>query len=105
MSEKHLPYIGGNFDRIIFDGDGSTWVCEYIVELPISGAADEFFKIREMPDMTLYGYPLTGKIVRCRDCKFYDTDWESEAHPGRWWCDEIWHYREPDGFCKWGERK
>ena len=48
---------------------------------------------------------LAGEIVRCRDCKFYDTDWESEAHPGRWWCDESWHYREPDGFCKWGERR
>lgn len=28
MSEKHLPYIGGNFDRIVFEGDGSTWVRE-----------------------------------------------------------------------------
>ena len=30
MSEKHLPYIGGNFDRIVFDGDGSTWVREQL---------------------------------------------------------------------------
>jgi uncharacterized CHY-type Zn-finger protein len=28
MSEKHYPYIGGAFDRIIFDGDGSVWVKE-----------------------------------------------------------------------------
>lgn len=28
MSEKHYPYYGGNFDRIIFDGDGSVWVSE-----------------------------------------------------------------------------
>lgn len=28
MSEKHYPYYGGNFDRIIFDGDGSAWVQE-----------------------------------------------------------------------------
>lgn len=28
MSEKHYPYIGGGFDRIIFDGDGSVWVPE-----------------------------------------------------------------------------
>lgn len=28
MSEKHYPYIGGSFDRIIFDGDGSVWVPE-----------------------------------------------------------------------------
>lgn len=26
MSEKHYPYIGGAFDRIVFDGDGSVWV-------------------------------------------------------------------------------
>ena len=30
MSEKHLPYIGGNFDRIVFNGDGSTWVREQL---------------------------------------------------------------------------
>lgn len=28
MSEKHYPYYGGNFDRIIFDKDGSVWVPE-----------------------------------------------------------------------------
>lgn len=28
MSEKHYPYIGGSFDRIVFDGDGSVWVPE-----------------------------------------------------------------------------
>ena len=25
MSVKTLPWIGGNFDRIIFKGDNSTW--------------------------------------------------------------------------------
>lgn len=28
MSEKHYPYYGGSFDRIIFDKDGSVWVHE-----------------------------------------------------------------------------
>ena len=28
MSEKHYPYCGGSFDRIIFDKDGSVWVPE-----------------------------------------------------------------------------
>ncbi len=28
MSEKHYPYFGGSFDRIVFDGDGSVWVPE-----------------------------------------------------------------------------
>ena len=26
MSEKHYPYIGGSYDRIVFDGDESEWV-------------------------------------------------------------------------------
>ena len=28
MSEKHLPFIGGNFDRIVFERDNSSWVKE-----------------------------------------------------------------------------
>ncbi len=28
MTEKHYPYCGGSFDRIIFDKDGSVWVPE-----------------------------------------------------------------------------
>lgn len=28
MSEKHYPYYGGAFDRIVFDMDGSVWVPE-----------------------------------------------------------------------------
>lgn len=32
MSEKHLPGIGGAFDRIVFDGDGTAWVPERTCE-------------------------------------------------------------------------
>ena len=28
MSEKHYPCAGGEFDRIVFDGDGSVWTRE-----------------------------------------------------------------------------
>lgn len=86
---------------------------EYIVKLPTYGAADEFFKTHEMPDMTLYGYPLTGEIVRCRDCKHMHTvhSWLGMD------VDECWLHAdpetgalgknrtEPDGFCAWGERR
>lgn len=44
------------------------------------------------------------EIVRCRDCRHYHATYNG--------CDEfgdIWHDEyakvEPDGFCKWGERK
>lgn len=46
------------------------------------------------------------KIVRCRDCDYYDH-WDAsgpyrEKHVcGHWDCLEI----EPDGFCAWGERR
>ena len=73
---------------------------EYIVKLPTYGAADEFFKTHEMPDMTLYGYPLTGEIVRCRDCANY----EYREHLQRSYC--FGEYAtEPDGFCAWGVRR
>lgn len=84
---------------------------EYIVKLPISGAADEFFKTHEMPDMTLYGYPLTGEIVRCRDCAKADY---AEVHmfdgsrPRKWTCTRFkgfYHMVQPDGFCSRGERR
>lgn len=50
------------------------------------------------------GHWLTGdEIVRCRDCEFSMFDKEcSRVDP---WEDETWFAIEPDGFCKWGERK
>ena len=49
---------------------------------------------------------MAQEIVRCRDCKNY------EPKDGTWLnCRfEIdgfiqWRYAEPDGFCKWGEKK
>ena len=45
-------------------------------------------------------------IVRCRDCQMYDPSGEpSSAYPDRHWCDKLWRYMPPDGFCSWGERR
>ena len=47
--------------------------------------------------------PISAKqeVVRCRDCKHYDTHTEPSIcyreMPGR--------IIEPDGFCAWGVRK
>lgn len=41
-------------------------------------------------------------IVRCRDCKWYDEGMCYQPDgDGGFLCLE----REPDGFCKWGEKK
>lgn len=53
MSEKHYPYIGGSFDRIVFDGDGSTWVPE-----------SENAKLRELADAVKEFVEDT----HCEDC-------------------------------------
>ena len=73
---------------------------EYIVKLPTYGAADEFFKTHEMPDMTLYGYPLTGEIVRCRDCANPSFD-----EFGGGWCNENCREVKPWDYCAWAKRK
>jgi len=63
---------------------------EYIVE--VTG---------QMPD-AIYERELT-EIVRCRDCKYGIDGGEYCAEN----CADSWDWRnvEPDGFCKWGERK
>lgn len=89
---------------------------EYIVKLPTYGAADEFFKTHEMPDMTLYGYPLTEEIVRCRDCvhsseenRCTSTGWVDVlvCESKQWSTSSLMpsHTVKDDGFCAWGERK
>ena len=63
MSEKHLPYIGGNFDRIVFNGDGSTWVREQL-----GTRYSELFGTPERAARTLMGFgPLS-----CFRCALYD---------------------------------
>ena len=57
--------------------------------------------------------PISAKreIVRCRDCEHFDS-----LRDGCWWfahaerqSDYSWADEpsdvEPDGFCKWGERR
>jgi len=77
---------------------------EYIVKLPMSGAADEFIAKHGVDDCRLYGYKLTGEIIRCRDCKHYITKFRDE-YDDTVWCGLHAGYVEPDGFCAWGERR
>ena len=46
---------------------------------------DEFYSF-------LWGFPVREQIVRCRDCKYFDTRK----------CKSQWPFRL-DGFCAWGE--
>lgn len=58
--------------------------------------------------VSLWGLPVREEIVRCKDCKQYSkhewiliTDVSDVCH---FWGGEPTKV-EPDGFCKWGERR
>ena len=44
----------------------------------------------------LLGLPVLEEVVRCRDCKRFNTNETCALF------DDA--FVEPDGFCKWGER-
>ena len=79
---------------------------EYIVSVPDEAA--EYFIARFGLDGTkMMGYDLTGENIRCRDCRRFHPS-ESSLLACRFELDNglvQWRYAEPDGFCKWGERK
>lgn len=45
------------------------------------------------------------KVVRCRDCKYYETVPEDSGDWCGYWTDRIYADTRGSGFCKWGERK
>ena len=60
-------------------------MAEYIVEEPSEHSAS--WRVHE-------------RIVRCRDCKYCMSYWQSD------YCDYFAHVtNDPDGFCAWGERR
>lgn len=58
MSEKHLPGVGGMFDRVVFDGDDTVWV----------------------PERTCTNTKMDGSYFMCSRCHaaFDMLDWEVE---------------------------
>ena len=72
---------------------------EYVCELPVDGMTS-FVSGGEL-------IPVREYIVRCKDCKHYsDHEWVLVTDVS-----DVCHFFgdgvkvEPDGFCKWGERK
>lgn len=69
----------------------------------------EFVGCRSMmgegTDGAIYDMRLTDEeIVRCRDCRHYD---HGDAGCMLWVLagNGMLHVDNPDGYCKWGERK
>ena len=49
-----------------------------------------------------YGYV---KVVRCRDCKWFDGRPNYQLCRRDMSCDEIAVFAEPNGFCAWGVKR
>lgn len=60
-------------------------MAEYAVEEPSDRSAS--WRVRE-------------RIVRCRDCKYYEPNTYSHFT-----CELLTFHVDPDGFCAWGERR
>lgn len=43
-------------------------------------------------------------IIRCKDCKNYQTDWET-SYPNRHYCATMDSFIPEDGFCSYAERR
>jgi len=68
-------------------------MAEYIIE--DNGWIENGGYIRPAPS----GWLPPKPIVRCRDCKHYDDYLGTCLRPSHNFA------AEPDGFCKWGERR
>ncbi|HAM16023.1 MAG TPA: hypothetical protein DCP91_09250 [Eggerthellaceae bacterium] len=90
-------------------GDEEDEMSEYIIELT-DDELNMIIAAHGVEDCQLFGYQLTGEIVRCRDCEHFEQyrvtlkghTWE------HYWCkrdDDHLAHAEPDGFCSWGYRK
>jgi len=72
-------------------------MAEYIVEFAPSAHPYLLFAVREYIDPR-----CVEPIVRCRDCANYEATGNCTLHHLADGClGEV----EPDGFCKWGERR
>ena len=47
---------------------------------------------------------IVGELVRCKDCKEYQTDWEPSV-PNRHFCAVMDSMMKPMDYCSYGERQ
>lgn len=76
---------------------------EYVIKVDEN---DERWHYVEQQYTHFFGYPIVEEIVRCRDCKFCHKNYcEKRTSPTASPSEIFWIPVEPDGFCKWGEKR
>lgn len=74
------------WDHHFHDGDGLQALCD---------VAEILEAVR--------GHPGVVDIVRCKECKMWNTEWKHEA--GDCYCYKFFQFTDPDFFCAGGERR
>ena len=65
---------------------------------------DDWESINEDGAVCLRSHLTGEEIIRCEDCKWFDTETYSKEHP-KGFCPNIGCLSEPDWYCADGERK
>ena len=55
-------------------------------------------KIKELPS-------AQPEIIRCKDCKYWDTTWQNDYAPNYHYCPMIDGTRRNDFYCAYAERR
>ena len=48
---------------------------------------------------------IQPEIIRCKDCKYWDTTWQNDYAPNYHYCPMIDGTRRNDFYCAYAERK
>jgi len=76
-------------------------VSEYIIELP-DCVVEKHMALTGQPPQSFHGQPLTGELVRCRDC----VNWDSEKLGYLAdFCPAVRKCTHPNDWCCWGYEK
>ena len=76
---------------------------EYVVDFG-DGRSNSFVRLN-MALLRENGSKLVERVVRCRDCKWFDSRPNYQLCRRDMSCDEIAVCAEPNGFCAWACRK
>ena len=76
---------------------------EYIISVPDDAGFVEYSYIRGGRKYnTHYAYKSMERLVRCKECKYWNT---KDCREGVGECEWAYYMTKPDDFCSYGERE
>ena len=77
-----------------------------IGQLAIKGDTEEWREVLKSANEMILELPSAQpEVIRCKDCKYWDTTWESDYAPNYHFCPMLGRMREGDFYCADAERR